>query len=110
CATKGEARAIAADLERKTHRARFGLEPALEECSKTVAELCEWWLASRCNPRRVELERARLQRHVLSTDFGRLSVTAVRAVHVEDVMRAMQRKKLKPRTINGLRGLLFSIF
>ena len=40
-ATKTEAKRLAADLERKAERQRFGLEPFPTDCKLTVGELVE---------------------------------------------------------------------
>ena len=108
--TKTEAKRLADDLERKAERQRMGIEPIITDSTKTLAELCEWWLENRCNPRRIYNERKRLQRHVLDAPLGRIPVKHLTSKHVEDALRGMDRKGLSPSTINGLRGALNTVF
>ena len=109
-ATRGEARRLALELEHKAERQRLGLEAAPVECRLTVKELCEWWLANRVKPHRQYDERKRLQRFVLSAPLGALPVTRLTAADVEEVMRQMEKDKLSPATINGMRGALHTAF
>src|SRR5919106_2831040 len=108
--TKAQAQRIADDLERRAERQRLGLEELPSESKTTLAELCEWWLKNRCNPKREYLERSRLKRYVLNGALGTVLVRHVSSEVVEDTLRQMERDGMSPKTINGLRAILQCIY
>ncbi|GMU58941.1 MAG: hypothetical protein AMXMBFR34_07040 [Myxococcaceae bacterium] len=108
--TKTEAKRLANELEQKAERQRLGLDPKPDDGALTLAGLCEWWLKNRCPVGRVYNERKRLQRHVLGAALGNISLRELTADHIEEQLRAMEKTGLKPRTINGLRGSLNTVF
>jgi integrase len=108
--TKTAAKAEAQEAERLARRRRDGLEPMPVDAAVTLSDLCEWWLKNRCKPARAYNERARLQRYVLAAPLAALPLAKLRAGHIEDVLIQMERDGMSAATINGLRGLLRTIF
>ncbi|MFM2152291.1 MAG: hypothetical protein RL199_726 [Pseudomonadota bacterium] len=108
--TKTAAKVEAQEAERLARRRREGLEPMPADSSLTLCDLCNWWLENRCKPDRVYNERKRLQRHVLDAPVGQTPLAKIRAGHIEDVLVKMERDGLAATTINGLRGLLGTVF
>jgi integrase len=75
-----------------------------------LADLCEWWLAHRCPPARVYNERCRIKRHVLDSKLGQIPVKLVTSEAIEVQLVSMERQGYSPKTINGLRGTLGTLF
>jgi len=108
--TRSEAKGLGHELERSAERQRLGLEPLPTECKLTLAELCDWWLKNRCSPKRSERERHRLKRHVFDSKIGGTPVPQITTRAIEDLLRGMEQRGLRPATVNGLRGTLHTVF
>jgi integrase len=108
--TKAEAKRIGLELDRTAERQRLGLDHVPADCRLSLAELCEWWLENRCKPDQQSLERGRLRPHILEAPVGKVPVKLLTADHIEDALRAMERRKLAPATINRVRTTLHTIF
>jgi len=107
--SKAEAKRMATELEQRSERERFGLEEKPSDCSLSLGQLCEWWLANRCPKRSLYIEQKRLDKHVLKTKLGSTPLKVLSANHVEDQLRAMEKDGLGPASLNGLRGTLFTV-
>ncbi len=107
--TRSEAKQLAHELERSAERQRLGLEPLPTRCDLTLTELCDWWLKNRCSPRRAERERHRLKRHVFDSKLGGMPVPQITPQVIEDLLAGMERRGLRPATVNGLRGTLHTV-
>lgn len=108
--TKGEARALAQELDGKAWRVRHGLEAGPTGTKTTLWELCTWWLESRCPDASQERERSRLHTHVERTALGKLLLPAVTAERVEDYLRAIEQGGASPSSCNRLRAILRCVF
>jgi len=108
--TKTEARRLAADLERQSERARFGLEALPSESTLTLGELCTWWLTERCPEASVAIETQRLGKHVHRSSLGALPLRYVTEAAIETRLREMERDGLGPASVNGLRTTLHTVY
>src|SRR4051794_31253570 len=67
CATKAEAKRVAADLERQAERQLLGLEPLPTDSRMTLVDLCAWWRKTRKPPANLFQQ---LERNVLSVPLA----------------------------------------
>jgi integrase len=109
-ATKTEAKRLAADLERKAERQRFGLEPFPTDCKLTVGELVEWWLRERCPAASQEREKSRLRKNVITTPLGMVPVRHLTAARVDDHLHELERAGAAPASVNHVRAKLRTVF
>ncbi len=108
--TKTEAKRLAQDMERRAERQRFGLDPLPSESTRTLGQLCEWWLDERCPAPSREGERSRLTLHVLKTPLASLPLPQVTAAAVDARLREMERDDAAPASVNKLRAVLHTVF
>jgi integrase len=108
--TKTEAKRLADERAREGRRQREGVEPLPGDSRMTLAQLCKWWLEHRCATDRQYLEEKRLQKNVLASDLGATELRHVRAGLVEDQLRRMEKAGAAAKTINGLRGVLHTVY
>jgi integrase len=109
-ATKTEAKRLAADLERKAERQRFGLEPFPTDCKLTVGELVEWWLRERCPAASQEREKSRLRKNVIATRLGAVLVRHLTSARVDDHLHELERAGAAPASVNHVRAKLRTVF
>src|SRR5258708_3014996 len=76
----------------------------------TLAELCRWWLKNRCPIARAYNEEKRLQKPVFNSDLGKLALPLVTADAIETQLRQMDKAGKSTATINGLRGVLRTVY
>jgi len=108
--SKGEARRLASDLERRAERQRLGLEPLPGNSSMTLRELCEWWLDERCPEASAEGERRRLELHVMATPLGAIPLAQVSTAALDRRLNEMKRAGAAPASVNKLRAILYTVF
>lgn len=109
-ASKTEAKRLAGDLARKSERQRFGLEALPTDSSMTLAELCRWWLASKCPALSQAGEQLRLGRHILSKPIGALPLQQITTERIEDLLSGMKGDGAAPATLNKVRAVLHTVF
>ena len=109
-ATKTEARRLAADMERKAERQRYGLEPLPGDSDMTFGKLCEWWLKERCPAGSLYDERKRIGRHVLATPLASVPVRFVTSAVIDQRLREMERDGAAPASLNKLRSILHTVY
>ena len=107
---KPEAERLAHEWESKARRQRLGEEPMPVRSDATVASLCEWWLANRCQAKSKSRETSRLGKHIIRQPVGKAPLNARTGALFEDRFIAMEREGAAPATINGLRRVLHGIF
>jgi integrase len=107
--SKTEAKRIAAELERQAERQRFGLEALPTDNSRTLADLCRWWLAGWCPVASFASETYRLTRHVLEKPIGALPLRQVTAAALDDHFRRLHEEGLSGASCNHLRAILRTV-
>ena len=109
-ATKTEARRLGEDLERQAERQRLGLEARPSDSGQTLAELCEWWLSSRCPEASMARARSLFRVHVASHPVGSIRLPGVTSALLEAHLANRTKAGLGPASINRLRGALRTVF
>lgn len=109
CATKAEAKKLAADLERQADRQQLGLE-ARPSASRfhTFAELLDWWVDDYGQRLRSQTMALSVDKHIRST-LGSLPLVEVSAARIEEVLAA-RAGQLAPATLNHLRAFIHTVF
>ncbi len=110
CATKLEAKRLAADLERQGERQREGLEALPSDSTLTLAELCRWWLKARCPAASVKRETSRLERQVCDRPVGALLLSQVSTERLDELFLTMATEGAAPASINHVRAVLRAAF
>ena len=109
CATKGEAKRLAADLERTAERQQLGLEARPTDSTMTLAELCRWWLKKRY-PTGGRNEYQRLELHVCAHALGAEPLPRVTSDRIEELLADVERGGAAPASLNRLRSSLHAAF
>lgn len=109
--TKGEARRLQAELERRSERVRLGVEVGLpEDGGGSLGALLEWWLDTYSRPTAGhETNRTTIRKHFLGTELASLSLAAVTSGRIEAFLQA-KTTELAPQTLNHLRSYLSRAF
>ncbi len=108
--TKTEARRLAAELETKAERQRFGLEARPTEDGRTLADLARWWLERWCPPASVTRETSRLKCHVFESPIGKLPLRGVTPARLDGYFRELRSAGLSGASCNHLRAVLRCVF
>ena len=112
--SKGAALALLAELEAEVaagyERQQLGLEPKATDGGRTLAELCEWWLASRCPEASRDRETSQLNTLVLSAPLGKLPLRAVTGAALESRFLEMEREGYAAGSVNKLRSILHAVY
>ena len=74
CATKAEAKRMAADLERQADRQQLGLDARPSDSTMKLGELCAWWLEHKCPETSRDTEKQRLEKHIISQPIGAIAL------------------------------------
>lgn len=106
--TRRDAQALLVELEAQVQRVKLGLEEAPVQSRLTFRSLLNWYLTERCPEASRHMATMQVKAHVLSTDIADLPMPMLNADLIErKVFEVMEReRKLKPATINRLRGIL----
>lgn len=107
--TKAEAKATLAELVAQTRRRELGLEPVPVSLKSTVWQLVDWWLTHRAPRASVEIERARLEKHVKPASIGWHQVAQVKSTHFEAFFSVLEHT-LSGASINHIRAKLRTAF
>src|SRR4051812_28681776 len=115
--TMGQARACADEKRGQLRRRDMGLEIAKAPCDKTLAELCDWWLAKCCKPRGKSREECRLRVQIqferdgiTPRAIGKLQASHVTSELLENHYDRLEQEGLQGSTINKLRQTLRTIY
>jgi len=81
-----------------------------DDLTGTLGGLCRWWLDNRCPPAGRAVEIQRLQKHVIGTPIGALSLGCVRAPVIDDLLHCLDRAGAAPASVNKLRSVLHTVF
>lgn len=108
CESRKDAQRFADDLERKAERQAMGLE-ALPEASlpMTFGQLFTWWMEQYGSKLRGDFEGHIRKRLVVP--FARLPLQEVTSPRIEGLLQSFT-DELSEKSLNGLRGFLFTIF
>lgn len=107
--TKAGAQLLLAELELKVDRQKRGLEALPVDSGKTLGQLCEWWLETKCTENSLSQETYRLRKHIVGTTVGNTPVKALTTPALQEHFDALKRGGYGPASRNKLRGTLMSV-
>ncbi len=108
--SKGGALALLGELEAAAERQRLGLDARPSDSGQTLAELCEWWLSSRCPEASMARARSLFRVHVASHPVGSVRLPGVTSALLEAHLADRAKAGLGPASVNRLRGALRTVF
>ena len=85
-------------------------EKSIGDEEQTLAQLCEWYLATEVVARREENERSRVKVHILDSPLGRKKLPAVQTDDIKALLSRMQAEGYAAWTREGLRRKLRTIY
>src|SRR5438105_1856332 len=90
--TKAEARELATRLERRSWLQRRGVDIGPEELTGTLADLCSWWLETRCPAATREGGgTGGLEKHVIGASVGQIPLARIRTADLDELLYARAR-------------------
>jgi integrase len=110
--TKGEAKQIAAELERRAWRQRMGLEQLVTpDGGGTVRELLTWWMETFSEGNTSHPKNAStIKRHLLAGKIAEVRLTELTRGRVETLLDEKTKEGLSAQTVNHIRGFLSRAF
>jgi integrase len=109
--TKREASLLLAELELKVDRQKKGLEAMpVRAAEMTFAQLCAWWLKTKCSPNSLRQEESRLETHITSEPIGLEPLRTIDAARLQRHFDDLKGPKFGPASSNKLRSTLLSVF
>lgn len=110
---KTEAKRIAVELEAREGRMALGLERPVTDDEMTVMALLDWWLEhySRGSPSEAT-DRSTIHKHLPGTELAttRVDDPDLQGVVIRFLSERARVGRLKPKTVNNLRGYLHVAF
>lgn len=108
--TKKQALLLLAELELSVDRQRKGLEARPVESGKTLGQVCEWWLETKCSKSSLKRETSRLRLHIVGSLAGDLPLLSVTTEALQERFDALKKAGAAPGSLKKLRSTLISVF